>query len=313
MCTICSPLVHTALCSVVVMLCMICHHKIVLTKSRSHWCLDYNRVCTAGPCLNGGECVTDLDFGPHGENAQLQDGAVRGHCRCMTGYDGAACEVRVPTAATLYARCLSFVRVAQPLANTGDPAVRSMRSSISTSATRALAGTECAWTSRADSPVCATILGTTTYFCSLGCVALQHGCLARAAMPFPFVGCTNCVFHGVPRLFRGGDLCDIRQGTKRRAAGGRTQPVGKSITRGFVGDWQQKHYAEFGDQEAHYASIGAWHGQAPRSRGRHSSQAPYAFEDDEDDAVPYMAAASYDKGIKLFETNDFEGESLLSS
>ena len=128
------------------------------------------------------------------------------------------------------------------------------------------------------------------------------------------MGCANSVFHGVPHLFRGGDLCDIRQGTKRRAAGVRTQPVGKSITRGLVGDgWHQKDYAEFDDQEAHYASTDAWHGQAPRPRGRYSLQAPRPFEDDEDDAVPYMAAASYDKGIKLFETNDFEGEPPLVS
>ena len=151
---------------------------IVLTTSRSHRCLDYHRVCTAGPCLNGGECVTDLDFGPHGDNAQLQDGTVRGHCRCMAGYDGPACEVRAP-----YSRhMVNFVRRCCTITDQRWWSVRSMRSSISTSATRVLAGTGCALTSRADSPVCATIFGTTTYFCSLGCVALQHGCLARAAI-----------------------------------------------------------------------------------------------------------------------------------
>jgi hypothetical protein len=42
-------------------------------------------------------------------------------------------------------------------------------------------------------------------------------------------------------------------------------------------------------------------------------QAQGSFEDEENgEAIPYMAAASYAKGIKLFETNDFEGEPPLS-
>ena len=108
-------------------------------------------------------------------------------------------------------------------------------------------------------------------------------------------------------VFRDGEICHIRQPTNHRA------------TRRFASDelvaggWQ--HYEEFADHEPHSGSgygawDDAWHGRVGRSlrRTKTSPEVQRPFLDDELEATPYMAGASYEKGIRLFETNDFEGK-----
>ena len=108
-------------------------------------------------------------------------------------------------------------------------------------------------------------------------------------------------------VFRDGEICHVRQPTNRRA-------TGRFASDEIVADgWQ--HYEEFADHEPHSGSgygawDDAWHGRVRRSqrRTKTSPEAQRPFLDDELEATPYMAEASYERGIRLFETNDFEGE-----
>jgi hypothetical protein len=139
-------------------------------------------------------------------------------------------------------------------------------------------------------------------------------------------------------LYRGGDRCEIRQPTNKRnrlLGRGREKrqlATYKSSSDAVIDGWpaQTHHMANREDKhQDRFAAWYPWHGALPRKQEQpqqqqqqqqqqeqeqplpQSSSLPLRrhvlFEDDEDEAVPFLADASYKRGIKHFESSNFEG------